>query len=80
MAWLGELTSSYNTFSCGNWLLDLSVFSNILLTQMYVTINVMIAVTVTDTMKVTTNVMIAIDTELQLSDPLLSAKYSINHL
>jgi len=47
---------------------------------MYVTINVMIVVTVTDTMKVTANVITQTDTELQLSDPLLSAKYSINQM
>ena len=34
-------------------------FSNVLLTQIKVTINVMIAVAVTDTMKVTANVMTA---------------------
>ena len=47
------MTCSYKTFSCGDWLLEL----NFLLTQWYVTINVMIAVAVTDTMKVTANVI-----------------------
>ena len=47
------MTCSYKTFSCGDWLLGL----NFLLTQWYVTINVIIAVAVTDTMKVTVNVI-----------------------
>ena len=47
------MTCSYKTFSCGDRLLGL----NFLLTQWYVTINVMIAVAVTDTMKVTINVI-----------------------
>ena len=72
--WLGELTSSYNTFSCSDRLLGLSVLLDILLTQMYVTMNVMIAVTVSVKMKVTANVKIVTDTVLQLLDSLLSAK------
>ena len=82
MELLGGLTCSYNTFSCGDWLLR-SILKNFLLTQWYVTINVMIAVAVTDTMKVTANVITATATVLSLSPPSLcppSSPDPVNHV
>ena len=77
MEWLDGITCSYNTFSCGGWLLR-STLRNFLLTQWYVTINVMIAVAVTDTMKVTANVITATATVLSLSPP--SSPDPVNHV
>ena len=51
---LGKQICSYNTFSCGDWLLRLSVPTNFFLMQkMYVTMDAIIAVAVNVMMKVT---------------------------
>ena len=59
---LDGITCSYNTFSCGDGSMELwqlFAFSNVFLTQRYVTINVMMVLAVNVTMKVTINVITA---------------------